>query len=57
LNASGISNGYLIQAIQTSLTGDAAARQAMQGFWTQIGNFVGGGSGGNNTITVRAGSA
>jgi hypothetical protein len=47
LNASGISNGYLIQAIQTSLTGDAAARQAMQGFWTQIGNFVGGGTGAN----------
>jgi hypothetical protein len=54
LNASGISNGYLIQAIQTSLTGDAAARQAMQGFWTQIGNFVGGGTGAGNTATNTA---
>ena len=56
LNASGISNGYLIQAIQTSLTGDAAARQAMQGFWTQIGNFIGGGTGagtGNAAAAAR----
>lgn len=54
LNASGISNGYLIQAIQTSLTGDAAARQAMQGFWTQIGNFIGGGTSAGNAATTTA---
>jgi hypothetical protein len=56
LQASGIRDQYLLQALQTQLQGNQQARTAMQNLFTQIGGFLGGGTGGNNTITVRAGT-
>jgi hypothetical protein len=57
LQAAGIRDQYLIQALQTQLQGNQQARTAMQNLFTQIGGFLGGGTGGgNNTITVRAGT-
>jgi hypothetical protein len=57
LQASGIRDQYLLQALQTQLQGNEQARTAMQNLFTQIGGFLGGGTGGgNNTITVRAGT-
>jgi hypothetical protein len=46
----------LLKAIEVQLQGNETARNALQGLFTQIGGFLGGGTGGNNTITVRAGT-
>jgi hypothetical protein len=54
LNAAGISDRYLIQGINTYINGNKEARTAMQGFWSQIGNFVAGGTGSGNTATNTA---
>jgi hypothetical protein len=57
LQAAGIRDQNLLKAIEVQLQGNATARNAMQGLFTQIGGFLGGGTGGgNNTITVRAGT-
>jgi hypothetical protein len=57
LQAAGIRDQNLIKAIEVQLKGNETARNAMQGLFTQIGGFLGGGTGGgNNTITVRAGT-
>jgi hypothetical protein len=54
LNASGISDRYLIQGINTYINGNKEARTAMQGFWSQIGNFVAGGTSPGNAATTTA---
>ena len=54
LNAAGISDGYLIQGINTYINGNKEARTAMQGFWSSIGNFLGGGTGNTTTTTTRS---
>jgi len=54
LQAAGIRDQYLIQALQTQLQGNQQARTAMQGLFTQIGGFLGGGTGGGNTATTTA---
>jgi hypothetical protein len=55
LQAAGIRDQNLIKAIEVQLRGNETARNAMQGLFTQIGGFLGGGTGGgNNTITVRS---
>jgi hypothetical protein len=54
LQAAGIRDQYLIQALQTGLQGNAQARTAMQNLFTQIGGFLGGGTGGGNTATTTA---
>lgn len=56
LTAAGISDRYLINGITTALTGNREANAAMQGFWSQIGNFLGGGTGagaGNAAAAAR----
>jgi len=54
LQAAGIRDQYLIQALQTQLQGNQQARTAMQGLFTQIGGFLGGGTGSGNTATTTA---
>jgi hypothetical protein len=54
LQAAGIRDQYLIQALQTGLQGNAQARAAMQGLFTQIGGFLGGGTGNTTTTTTRS---
>ena len=56
LQAAGIRDQNLLKAIEVQLQGNETARNALQGLFTQIGGFLGGGTGGNNTITVRAGT-
>jgi len=57
LQAAGIRDQYLLQALQTQLQGNQQARTAMQNLFTQIGGFLGGGTGGGNTATTTARSA
>jgi hypothetical protein len=54
LNSAGISDRFTIQAIMAGLAGNREANAAMQGFWSQIGNFVAGGTGSGNTATNTA---
>jgi hypothetical protein len=54
LQAAGIRDQYLIQALQTQLQGNQQARTAMQNLFTQIGGFLGGGTSGGNTATTTA---
>jgi hypothetical protein len=54
LQAAGIRDQNLIKAIEVQLQGNEAARTAMQNLFTQIGGFLGGGTGGGNTATTTA---